>query len=502
MSTATAADLLRTDHLVGDIGRRTAHGMAFTLASQLSRFGLQLGSTAVLARALTPRDFGLVGMVTAVTGFAALFKDLGLSAATVQRQELTHEQVSNLFWINVGMSGLLMVVFMAAAPAIAWAYGEPALVAITIAIAATFLLGGLTAQHHALLRRQMQFRQIATVDVVAKIASVLVAITAALLGAGYWALVLMAAAHAAVSMVGVWAACGWRPGLPRRGAGVRPLLAFGGGLTVFSTLSYLARNADNMLIGWYWGAGPLGLYTKSYGLLMMPLQQMKAPIGHVALPALCRLQDDPERFRRFYLNVLSLIATLTVPVGAVIALGSGEIIEFFLGRQWVEAGPIFLALSLSLPVQAILTCTGWLFMASGRSRPMLMWGAASSGSMIAAFLLGLRWGPLGVAIGFTASMYILAWPLSAYAVRGTSITTSDLWRCLSRPVTAVAIGGVCALAVRWQVEASHVSRWAAFMSASAVLAVVYVALMGFVLGSFREHANLLRHFRVRRDAAL
>ena len=158
-------------------------------------------------------------MVAVVTGFIAIFKDLGLSVATIQRTEINNEQISTLFWINVLLSLGIMLFTIVISPLIAWFYGESKLKAITIAYAAGFLFGGLVVQHEALLRRRMRFLALAVAEVVALVISIVVAITLALNGASYWALVFSQLTLGVIYGLAVWIACGWRPGLPVRNSG-------------------------------------------------------------------------------------------------------------------------------------------------------------------------------------------------------------------------------------------------------------------------------------------
>jgi O-antigen/teichoic acid export membrane protein len=224
---------------------------------------------AVLARLLTLQDFGLISMVTAFTGLASLFRDMGLSMATVQRPHIDHAQVSTLFWVNVAISVVITSITAMLGPLIAWFYGEPRLKWITIVSAVAFIFGGLTVQHQALLRRQMRFTALAIIDVGSMLAGIIVAITSSLYGAGYWALVLNQLVVGITTAMGVWLLCDWRPGLPVGHSGVRSMLAFGGNLTGANVLNYFVRNFDNILIGWYWGAQQLGLYTRAYQLLVI-----------------------------------------------------------------------------------------------------------------------------------------------------------------------------------------------------------------------------------------
>jgi PST family polysaccharide transporter len=484
-----------TKHLVGNMGRRAARAAAVTITSQGLRFLLQIGSTAVLARVLTPRDFGLVGMVAVVTGLVGLIKDFGLSAATVQRAELRHEQVSTLFWINVALSACLMAALAAVAPVVAWLYGEPLLTPITLALAGTFLLSGLTAQHHALLRRQMRFTELATAELGGVALGMTVSIAAAVWGASYWALVIGVAVNAASTMVLVWIFSGWRPGRPHLGCGVRSMLAFGGSLTAYDALSYLAVNADQMLIGWYWGAGPLGIYSKAYALVMLPMQQIRTPISQVAVPALCRLRDDPGQFRSFYLKTLSLIALVTLPIGAAAALGTDEVILLLLGRQWTAAGAVFRALAFAMPLQAVLGCVGWLFVSTGRAKAMLKWGAFSCSAIILSFVVGLPFGPVGVAASYSIMNVLVAWPVSALGVRGTPITTADFWGTMPKPLIGTLAASAGAFAARRVAVSFGAGDLSALAIAWAVLGSAYACTMLYAFGLRAQIVPLLSHLR-------
>src|ERR1700733_4534659 len=248
-----APDAFSIEHLHADLKGRSVRGGMLTLTSQGAQFLMQTVSTVVLARLLTPADFGLVTMVTAITGLGQAFADLGLSEATIQRPEISHEQVSTLFWINVAIGLGLTALTSALAPVLAWFYREPRLIHITLLVSVTFLIGGLRVQHDALLRRQMRFSSLAMRDITAYVLAVPVAILLAWRGAGYWALVAMPLILNLSQMTLSWLMVRWVPGLPRRDAKVRSLIAFGGNIAASYLIFNLNNNADNVLIGWYWG---------------------------------------------------------------------------------------------------------------------------------------------------------------------------------------------------------------------------------------------------------
>ncbi len=414
---------------------------------QGAKFVLNLASTMILARLLTPQDFGLVAMVTAVTGFIMTFKDLGLSMATVQRAEIGHAQVSTLFWINVALSAALMLITLALAPAIAWFYKEPRLLPITAALSTAFLLGGLTVQHQALLRRQMRLAAVATIDVVSMATGILTALACAWAGWGYWALVCMQVATAAANAAGVWLACDWRPGRPERRSGVRSMLAFGGYMTVFSFVNYFSRNADNALIGRYCGAGPLGLYSRAYSLLLLPIGQIVAPMTSVAVPALSRLQQDPERYRNYYLRGVKIVAYLSFPLVATLTVLSTEVVLLVLGKRWLGAAPIFRILALTAMFQPVVSTVGWIYVSLGHTRRYAIWGVISASLIVTSFLIGLRWGALGVATGYAICMTLLIHPYFAFAMACSPLAPRDVYRSIYRPFLLsafVALGMACA----------------------------------------------------------
>ena len=433
-----------TDHLKTDLKGRSVRGGAVTLFSQGSSFIIQTLSTVIMARLLTPADFGLIAMVTAVTGFARLFKDLGLSTATVQKEKINHEQISTLFWINAGIGLAITILTVAAAPIIAWFYGESRLIAVTVALAAVFFFGGLTVQHQALLQRQMRFNALALIQILAMAFGVAAAIFSATLGANYWALVIMQIVSSVTIAAGVWILCDWRPGFPTRSSGVRGMLAFGGNITGFNIVNYFARNTDNILIGRVWGSSSLGFYSKAYSLLLLPLNQINIPISAIAIPTLSRLQHEAKRYRRYYLQVISLITLATTPLISFFIVYSDEIVALVLGPQWTESGRIFFILGFSALLQPIGHTQGWLHLSMGRSDRYLRWGVISSAIIVIGILAGLPHGPLGVAMGYTIASLVTIFPCMWYAGKSAGIQLIEIINSTGKNILA-GLGSIAVL---------------------------------------------------------
>ena len=434
----------RTDHLQADLGGRSARGGMVTLSAQVFKFVFSTVATIVLARLLTPEDYGLIGMVAILINFVGMFQYLGLSTATVKWAELNHRQVSTLFWINMGLSAAIMLITIASGPLLAWFYKEPRLIGITIGYGITILLTGLAIQHEAILTRQMRFTAIVVVEVVSLLIGFIAAVIAAWYGAGYWALVLNQMVMTITLVIGVWIVCRWRPGLPARGIGVRSMLSYGGNLTGFNIMTFFSRNLDNALIGKFWGPYQLGIYSRAYQMLLMPMQQINAPLAAVAIPALSRLADSPERYRAAYLKILEKVVMVTMPLAALMIATSDWMVLLLLGPQWRETGRIFMLLGIAAMIQPVTKTAWWLFSTQGRTRELFHWGLMGGAIAIISIVAGLPWGATGVAASYAVADLCIATPLLFWYVgRRGPVRTSDFYRTIA-PVSAACI---CSLAI-------------------------------------------------------
>jgi PST family polysaccharide transporter len=454
-SVATAALDHSSDETVGkrDMGRTTGSavrsGMAWTLGGQWAGYGVQLISTAILARLISPSDFGLFGEALTVTAFATQLQTLGLSQAVIQRAKLTHGQMSNLFWVNVGAGTLLTLLVAAVAPAVSVFYHNPPLTAVTATVSLTFLIYGFAVQHSALMARRMKFRAIALRSLTPRIVAAAAAvIAAAVFNAGYWALVVQQIVGAVCTTIFVWTAIDWRPGRPRRGTGVRALLKFGVGVSIANLFYYFSGNADNILVGRFLGTGPLGLYSRAYNLFLVPLRQIHGPMGNVVQPVMSAIYSEPDRYRQFYRRTLSGITVVGMPAVVFLAVMSRRLIEVLLGERWVGAADAFRFLAIAGFLQMITRTFGWLFTTSGRSKAMAIWAATTTPLTVLAFVCGLHWGISGVAAAYAISQLAFILPGVWWSQRGTPVTFSDVGSSVWRPVVLSAVVAVATVAVR------------------------------------------------------
>ncbi len=438
----------RTDHLLANLKKHTISSGLVTLTSQGIQFVLTLASTMILARLLTPRDFGLLAMVFTIMSFLRVFREAGLSTATVQREGITHAQVSNLFWINLAVSGFITLLAAAAAPLIAWFYREPRLVAITIALSATFLLAGLAVQHMALLNRQMRFKLIALIQTGSVLAGVLVGVGMAWLNYGYWSLVGLNLTTNAAALLLTWSASRWRPQPFTRRSGTRGLIHFGANLTAGSFVNSLARGLDGVLIGRFYGATSVGLYSRAAALLTRPLEQFTGPVEAVFIPALSRLQTQPDRYRHTFLEVYETIVFTTFLFTGLFFALAHPLTLVVLGPKWEGAAIIFAGFTFAALQYPLGSCASWLFTSQGRG------GESFRASSIVSIIIAA--GPAGVAIAYSTSCLLIQLPIYYWLVgRRGPVTTGDLWSGFFRQLPLWAV--VCTTAWLTRIAVPHLS---------------------------------------------
>ena len=421
-------DHIKTDHLLPDLKRHTISGGAITIAAQIAKFTLNLVSTVILARLLSPRDFGLVAMVTVVTSVLMVFRHAGLATPTIQREHITQAQVSNLFWINLVVSGMCTLVVAALAPVLARFYRDSRLVPITLALSLTFLIGGFRVQHLALLRRQLRFWSISVIDVGSMAVGTSIGIIMALMHFGAWSLVGLSLGTEIGSFVLTGSLSRWRPDWPSKGSGVRPLLTFGAHQTAASLIFSVARGCDTLLIGRSFGAAAVGLYSRGAALVIRPLEQFLLPINAVFLPALSRLQSQPARYRSTFMRIYEAVTLVAFFFTSMLLALSHPVTLVLLGHKWERASAIFggfTVLAISLPLANV---TNWLLTSQGRGKDILIQNSIAAFLSLASFIAGLPFGPVGVAMAFSLSALLLRLPILYYnAGRKGPVSTKDLW---------------------------------------------------------------------------
>lgn len=431
-----------TDHLKSGLKKRAMRGAGAAIFTSTFGFFVHFFSTIILARLLTPADFGLIAMVLT---FSTLLQNFGLNGFTeaiIQKDDINHKMISTLFWLNAGISSGLTMVFILMAPFLAWFYNSQQLSVITIGIAFSIIAEGMGTIHMAILKRNMEFYIVTYITLFAATASTAISIIMAWQGCGYWALVAFTVCRPVLVDTGCWFFCRWRPSKPSKIKDIFPILKFALHTYGNFTLNYFSRNIDKLLIGWRYAAAPLGYYKKAYDLFALPASQLISPLSNVALAALSRLNNEPEKFRRYYLDAVSIIAFIGMPLSAMLTLAGKDIILLVLGPQWTKAGAIFCYFGTSIGIMLIYGTQGWLHLSLGRPDRWLRWGVFECIATSTFFVIGLPFGAEGVAIGYTLSFYVLAIPCLWYAGKPINFQLSSIFSVIWKYFVAALASGL------------------------------------------------------------
>ena len=476
------------------LGRASLHsGVAFFVARAANML-VQVGSTILLARLLNPHDYGLVAMVFALLGFAPMLIDLGTTDATVQRKSITHVDVSALFWVKVAIGGTLTLLLAGGSGFIASFYGEPALTGIALVSSLSLIVAALSSQHFALMRRAMQFRRIALIEISANVISSIVAIAMAFTGWGYWALVAKPMLTTGLSALGAWTSCPWLPGRPRLTPELKEMVGFGMGVTGFTMTDYFARSADRIALGYFYGAGPLGYFQNAF-LLYDNLLSLSAQLHDVAVSSLSKLRNAVDELKRSWAAALSSVTFFSALAFAVLAVTGQDFVVLLLGQKWEPAGPLLCIFAVRGIAHAVERTLGWLHVSAGRSDRWMRWGFFSAICQLVAVFVGIPFGLAGVATAHAVATFCLFVPALVYAGRPVGIGVKDVLRAVGPQTAAALITVAFGFAVQRAFLADF-SQLARFVVSVPICVVAYLTV---VVGVFKLTAPLQLAFSLLRD---
>lgn len=410
----------QTREEVGGHGRR---GAKLVTLGQLFRVVANLGGTVVLSRLLVPDDFGLMALVLSVAALGELLRDFGLTTAAARSTTISQDQKSNLFWVNTALGLTLMMLAIALAAPIATVFGARGLESLILWTSPMFLLNGVSAQFRAEINRKLHFGRLAIVESVPPILGIVVAVVWASIAPTTMALVAQQLATHFLGLAVAVALAVWWPGLPNRQGEIRSFANYGGGLFGTQLIAYAARNGDNIMLGATWGTGVLGLYSRAFQLLMLPINQLAAPLTRVAVPVLSRVSGDVEALNRFLRSIIR-INMLILGVGYAFAFGlAPQLVLIVFGDQWSAMVPIFQALCVGGVFKALNQANFWVFLATENTGAQFRFALWAQPVIMLCMAGGLPWGGVGVAVGHSVG-YALYWLLAA--LRCAKVCGTDL----------------------------------------------------------------------------
>jgi len=381
--------------------------------SSASRFGqqlLQFITLALLARLLAPEDFGLMASAMVVIGFINVFRDLGISAALIQKKEISDELFSSVFWLSLCAGGLLMIMLIILSSFIANFFNAEALVTILKVLSISFLFSGLSVVHQALLEKELKFKSIAKYELSATLIAAVTSITMALMNFGVWSLVVQNLIFTFTVSLLFWINSSHKPRFLFKWVEIKSIANFSSNLAGFNILNYFVRNADYILIQKFLGEQQLGYYTLAYRLMLYPLKNISVVVTRVMFPVLSKIQDDNEKFRQAYLKVVNSIALLSFPLMLGLVAVSDNFVNVIFGAKWEPVITLIFILAPLGLLQSIYSPAGVIFQTKGRTDWWFRWGLLTGVLFIAAFWIGLKWGIIGVALAYLIASLITIYP--------------------------------------------------------------------------------------------
>jgi PST family polysaccharide transporter len=481
--------------------RLAVRSAGITLLSGGVGLAMQIISTVILARLLTPADFGVVAMVTTFSLLLASVGQIGFPEAIVQREEMNQRLASNLFWINVGGGVLLTVVFAASGSLLARFYHDRRVAHVAIGTSLTIFLIMTSVVHLALLKRAMRFSAVSANDIIARAVSVAVSVFLGWAGWGYWALVGGAIALPLSQSIGAWFLCRWVPGLPRRHvAGTGSTLRFALNTYGRFGVNYATRNTDNLLIGLRFNAQSLGFYKKAYDLFALNATQFVNSLTLVFVSALSRVRRDSDEYRRYLMGALTVMACFGMGLAGVLTLVGKDLIRVLLGPRWDESGRIFTFFGPGIGAMILYYTHGWIHLSIGRADRWFRWGIVEFSVTVLLFLAALPWGPAGVAIAWTASYSLLMIPAIWYAGKPIGFTVGPLLAAVWRYILASLLASFSTNLIIRRIPSLSGALGATgaavrIVVVSLVLGVLYLSAVVLFHGSFEPIYQIFRLLR-------
>jgi O-antigen/teichoic acid export membrane protein len=405
--------------------------------------------TIVVVRLLTPHDYGLMGMATLVSGFLALFSEIGLGVAIIQRPNLRDDQLSNLSWVIFSVHGLFFAVLVVFAPAIAAYFGEPRLVDVVRVMATGFILQGIGAPSSFLLQRRMAFRDKALSELVGNVSGGISTLIAAVGGAGVWSLVVGYIVQQLVTNALYCVRAPFPLRLSFSTRGLRDYVGFGGQVATARVLWYISSNADFAIVGRLLGSVQLGFYGMAFQFSSIPLDRLVAIVTQVAFPTFSSLQHDDDRLRRYYVKLTSTVALVTFPMLIGLALIADAAVPLLLTSKWT---PIVVPLQILCVVscfRAVEMLCHPLVVAKGRPQVSLWNSLLQAVVLPIAFILGVLYGGLqGIAVAWLVTRPFIFLFVTTLTLRTIQLPFLAYLNALRHPIAGCLVMALAVVTTR------------------------------------------------------
>ncbi|AXS16657.1 MULTISPECIES: MOP flippase family protein [Klebsiella pneumoniae complex] len=364
------------------------HNVKWVSLSQITKISCQLLGMVLFSRYLSAKEFGIMSMALVVVNFVNILRDLGSSAAIIQRDSVSEELKCSVFYLNLFFGCILLVLFVALAPFISVFFKEPELVFIIILLSLCFPINSSTAIHLSLLERESKFNLTAKVEIISSILALLIATIFVVNGGGIYSIVSQTIAYSLFSAIGFWFISGWTPKFIFSITEVKSILRFSSNLIGFNIINYFSRNSDQIIIGKFFNATLLGYYSLAYRIMLFPIQNITFVLTRSLYPILSRLQNDKKSSFDIYLNTLKTISIIIPPMMFGLAVVSKDFITVVFGEQWSPVSSILIWLAPTAILQSLISTTGSVFMSQGKTDLLLKISIYNAILQISSFFIG------------------------------------------------------------------------------------------------------------------
>lgn len=456
---------------------KVKHGLKWTFVDQILSQVIFLVFGIFLARILTPSMFGIVGMITIFSNFAILFVDLGFSAALIQKKEVSKAHFSSVFWLNLGIGLLMYFLFYISAPFISKFYNQPELIQLIRIICLSFIITSFSSVQANILIKELQFKKKVIINWVAMLIGYLVAFIMAYRGYGVWSLVMMTLTTSFINTILYWIISKWIPLFIFEWKKIKELSNYGLNFFGDASVNYWSRNFDNFIIAKVLGSNDLGIYSRAYSLMLLPLKNITTIVTKVMFPAFSQKQDDIQLLKKYYLSIIQYIALITFPLMIGLSLVSKEFVLLFFGNKWSAMIPILSILSGLGAIQSIVSLNGLIYNSLGKVNIAFKVSIFSNIVLIIAFTIGVNYGVIGVSYSYLIASALLFIPIYKMAIKQLNVTLTEVFLVLKGVIVATL---TMAMGIFLFNSFSNLSLLIGFIVKIAIGFIIYFSVLVFL----------------------
>lgn len=356
--------------------------------SQIVKITCQLVGMVIFSRYLAPKEIGIMSMATIVVNFINIIRDMGASAAIIQKEQVSEELKRSVFTLNLIIGIVIFVLMLGASRPISMFFEEKQLTLVICLIAFAFPITSSTSIHLSLLERESKFFKTAKIEVVSSILSLIFGVIAAMNDFGVYSLVVQTLLYAVLSSIGFWCCSSWKTRTGWSTNEIKGIFKFSSNLVGFNFINYFSRNLDQIIVGRFFGSAVLGIYSLAYKVMLFPLQNITSVLTRSLYPVLSRLQNDKKQGGEIYLNTLRFISIIIPPLMLGLSSVRYDFINVIFGAKWIEMAHILFWLAPTAILQSIISTTGSVFMSGGRTDLLLKVSVFNALLQICAFMIG------------------------------------------------------------------------------------------------------------------